>query len=238
MNIIWKRPDGGVSVTHLTPEALAAMERGSVLAPLVARRASIIAALNAATLELDRLNAQIVPDEEPAPALIEAQSAAASVIAQAQAELARIDEYDTIVETIGLSLADHAALLQARAQAHWNEALELDLAAPTPEILEWIVVAEAIDLPPTREWRGAWTWTTDDPVIDICPVTAVEITKDRLRRERAPLLAALDVAYMRALESGNPAAVVAEKQRLRDITAQADLCAPGDLAALSALTCT
>ena len=49
------------------------------------------------------------------------------------------------------------------------------------------------------------------------------ITKDRLRKERAPLLQAQDVAFQRALESGeDTAAIVAEKQRLRDITKLAD----------------
>jgi hypothetical protein len=48
---------------------------------------------------------------------------------------------------------------------------------------------------------------------------AKAITKDRLRVERAPLLQAQDVAFQRALESGaDTAAIVAEKQRLRDIT--------------------
>jgi hypothetical protein len=54
---------------------------------------------------------------------------------------------------------------------------------------------------------------------------AKAITKDRLREERAPLLAGLDVAYQRADESGDAekkAEVVAEKQRLRDITQLAD----------------
>ncbi len=51
------------------------------------------------------------------------------------------------------------------------------------------------------------------------------ITKDRLRAERTPLLAAQDVAFQRALEAnGDTTAIVAEKQRLRDITAQVDTC--------------
>lgn len=45
------------------------------------------------------------------------------------------------------------------------------------------------------------------------------ITKDRLRRERAPLLAALDVEYLRALENNaDTSSTLAEKQRLRDVT--------------------
>jgi hypothetical protein len=52
---------------------------------------------------------------------------------------------------------------------------------------------------------------------------AKDITKDRLRADRAPLLQSLDVQFQRALETGeNTAEIVAEKQRLRDITQLAD----------------
>ena len=52
---------------------------------------------------------------------------------------------------------------------------------------------------------------------------AKQITKERLRAERAPLLQEQDVAFQRALEAGaDTSAIVAEKQRLRDITALAD----------------
>jgi hypothetical protein len=54
---------------------------------------------------------------------------------------------------------------------------------------------------------------------------AKEITKDRLRAERAPLLQKLDVEYQRADEAADTtkkAEVAAEKQRLRDITQLAD----------------
>ena len=65
---------------------------------------------------------------------------------------------------------------------------------------------------------------------------AQTITKDRLRAERTPLLQAQDVAFQRALESGaDTTAIVAEKQRLRDITKLADQAAALDeLKALSA----
>ena len=50
---------------------------------------------------------------------------------------------------------------------------------------------------------------------------AKDITKDRLRAERKPLLEAQDVLFQRALESGaDTSAIVAEKQRLRNITNQ------------------
>lgn len=52
---------------------------------------------------------------------------------------------------------------------------------------------------------------------------AKAITKTRLRQERAPLLQAQDVAFQRALESNSDTSdIVAEKQRLRDITKLAD----------------
>ncbi len=52
---------------------------------------------------------------------------------------------------------------------------------------------------------------------------AKNITKDRLRIERAPLLQAQDVAFQRALESNSDTSdIVAEKQRLRDITKLVD----------------
>jgi hypothetical protein len=65
----------------------------------------------------------------------------------------------------------------------------------------------------------------DDISVKVNIAKAIEITKDRLRAERTPLLAAQDVAFQRALESnGDTAAVVAEKQRLRDVTSQVDTC--------------
>ncbi len=52
---------------------------------------------------------------------------------------------------------------------------------------------------------------------------AKDITKDRLRSERTPLLQAQDIAFQKALEQGgDTSAVVAEKNRLRDITKLAD----------------
>ena len=48
---------------------------------------------------------------------------------------------------------------------------------------------------------------------------AKNITKDRLRVERKPLLEAQDVLFMRAQEAGSDtSAIVTEKNRLRDIT--------------------
>lgn len=66
---------------------------------------------------------------------------------------------------------------------------------------------------------------------------AQELTKERLRAERQPLLEEQDVAFQRALETGaDTTAIVAEKQRLRDITLLPDACTTLD--ELKALSCT
>lgn len=52
---------------------------------------------------------------------------------------------------------------------------------------------------------------------------AKDITKNRLRAERKPLLEEQDILFMQAQEQGaDTSAIVAEKQRLRDITKQVD----------------
>ena len=52
---------------------------------------------------------------------------------------------------------------------------------------------------------------------------AKEIVKEKLRNDRKPLLEAQDVLFQRALEtSSDTTAIVAEKQRLRDITNDVD----------------
>lgn len=65
---------------------------------------------------------------------------------------------------------------------------------------------------------------------------AKNITKERLRIERKPLLEAQDVLFMQAQESGaDTTTIVAEKQRLRDITNAVDSCTTTD--ELKALNC-
>jgi hypothetical protein len=73
------------------------------------------------------------------------------------------------------------------------------------------------DLPRDNDFYDAWEMDATSVTVNFAK--AVEITKKRLRAERTPLLAAQDVAFQRALEEGKAtAAIVAEKQRLRDIT--------------------
>jgi hypothetical protein len=66
-------------------------------------------------------------------------------------------------------------------------------------------------------------WELSGTAVTVNLDKAKAITKDRLRAERAPLLATQDVAFQRALEANqDTTAIVAEKQRLRDITQLAD----------------
>jgi len=77
-------------------------------------------------------------------------------------------------------------------------------------------------------------WELSGSTVSVSMVKAKELTKVRLRIEREPLLAAQDVAFQRAMESNaDTSAIVAEKQRLRDITQLAD--AAASLDALKAL---
>ena len=62
-------------------------------------------------------------------------------------------------------------------------------------------------------------WELNGSTVTVNKSKAVEITKKRLRAERTPLLAAQDVLFQRALETNaDTTAIVAEKQRLRDVT--------------------
>jgi hypothetical protein len=82
-------------------------------------------------------------------------------------------------------------------------------------------IIDIADLPRDNDFYDAWEMDATSVTVNLDK--AKEITKKRLRAEREPLLAAQDVAFQRALESGvNTTAIVAEKQRLRDITGLVD----------------
>jgi len=79
------------------------------------------------------------------------------------------------------------------------------------------IIVEQSALPTDNDFYDAWELA--DGVVTVNKSKAVEITKKRLRAERTPLLAAQDVLFQRAQESNaDTTAIVAEKQRLRDIT--------------------
>ena len=84
------------------------------------------------------------------------------------------------------------------------------------------IIVDNADLP--NEHNNFFNaWELNGTTVTVNLEKAKDITKDRLRAERTPLLQAQDVAFQRALESGaDTTAIVAEKQRLRDITQLAD----------------
>lgn len=95
-------------------------------------------------------------------------------------------------------------------------------------------IVSADSLPDAHDFFNAWEQSGGSVSVNLSKAKA--LTKDRLRAERAPLLAAQDVAFQRAQEIGaDTSAIVAEKQRLRDITNLADTCTTLDQ--LRALHC-
>jgi hypothetical protein len=79
-------------------------------------------------------------------------------------------------------------------------------------------------------------WELNGTTVSVNLTKAKALTKTRLRLEREPLLAAQDVLFQRAQESNaDITAIVAEKNRLRNITNLADACTT--TAELRALSC-
>ena len=72
-------------------------------------------------------------------------------------------------------------------------------------------------------------------MITINLTKAKDIAKNNLRTERAPVLASLDVSFMRAVETGNTSlqtAIAEQKQELRDITTHSSITGANDVATL------
>ena len=113
-----------------------------------------------------------------------------------------------------------------------NETGNVSVCSPTGELpIEEVlakdcpagaIIVDASTLPEEyNEFFNAWV--LNDVVVSVDFTKAQEITKDRLRTERTPLLQALDVAQLRNL--ADPvilADIEAKKQVLRDATKQVD----------------
>jgi hypothetical protein len=73
------------------------------------------------------------------------------------------------------------------------------------------------EVPAERTFRGAWEANTNTGVISVDMAAARDIWRDKIRLARTELLAALDTAYMKALETGaDTTQIIADKQALRD----------------------
>jgi hypothetical protein len=78
-------------------------------------------------------------------------------------------------------------------------------------------VATKEEIPTDRTFRQAWR---DTGTVEVDMPTAREIHRERIRLARAPKLAELDIAYLRATEDQDPIGedIIGEKQALRDAT--------------------
>jgi len=95
--------------------------------------------------------------------------------------------------------------------------------------------AASLTVPNDRTFRNAWQFKGDAVEIDM--PKARDIHRDVLRAERASKLDKLDVDWFRAVETGgDTAAIAAEKQRLRDVTADSRIAAAKTPEELKALT--
>jgi hypothetical protein len=80
-----------------------------------------------------------------------------------------------------------------------------------------IIVDDATLPQADNDFFDAWELANGSVNVNLDKAKAM--TKTRLRAERAPLLQAQDVLFQRALESSaDTTAIIAEKQRLRDVT--------------------
>jgi len=94
-------------------------------------------------------------------------------------------------------------------------------AVQTKDTPKGSIIMNVADLPRDNDFFDAFELV--DGKVEVSLAKAKEITKKRLRAEREPLLAAQDVAFQRAQEANaDTTAIVAEKNRLRNITALAD----------------
>ena len=88
-------------------------------------------------------------------------------------------------------------------------------------------------VPAERTFRNAWQADADAGVISVDMTAAKDIWRDKIRQARVNPLAALDTAYMKALETGaDTTQIIADKQALRDAPSHAGIDAattPGGL---------
>ena len=106
---------------------------------------------------------------------------------------------------------------------------EIDIqAVKEKDTPEHSIIVDRATLPETdNDFFNAWELSGTAVAVNL--TKAKELTKTRLRKEREPLLSAQDVLFQRALEANaDTSAIVAEKQRLRDITNLADACVTTD----------
>ena len=94
-------------------------------------------------------------------------------------------------------------------------------------------IVDHSSLPTDTDFQNAWVYKDGKVQVDLAK--AKEVHREYIRRERKEKLAALDIEFQRALETGDTSAVVAKKQVLRDATADSAIDAASNVAQLRAL---
>lgn len=91
-------------------------------------------------------------------------------------------------------------------------------------------------LPAERTFREGWEANAETGVISVNMARAKDIWRDKIRAARVEPLAALDTAYMKALETGaDTSSIITQKQALRDAPALASIDAATTPAELTAI---
>ena len=91
-------------------------------------------------------------------------------------------------------------------------------------------------VPAERTFRNGWEANSDTGVISVNMAQAKDIWRDKIRTARVEPLAALDTAYMKALETGaDTSSIITQKQALRDAPALASIDAATTPAELTAI---
>jgi len=213
------RRDGGVSVMRITAEAL--------LAPIDLREAERIAAAQLADHRAKAAAAPLGDATTVADALVVIAEVAARHAAEAVAA-ATPDPEEVIAREV------HRFDLSKRGVDEDGQPIG------EPWVVEWREIDEAEIAGLDRTYRNAWQ---DDLGIKVDMARAREIHRDLLRAERAPQMAALDVQVLRALEIEDDGAratalraVAQQKQRLRDVTAAAEIAGAASVEALKELS--
>jgi len=92
------------------------------------------------------------------------------------------------------------------------------------------------EVPAERTFRDAWEANADTEVVSVDMAAAKDIWREKLRQARIEPLAALDTAYLKALETGaDTTQIIADKQDLRDAPSLASIDAATTPAELTAI---
>lgn len=100
----------------------------------------------------------------------------------------------------------------------WSGTIEELVEKDVPRGIQNAIV-ETNKIPNDRTFRNSWEFSLEEVTVNIDKAKA--IWKNKWRDVRKPLLASLDIEFMKAVESGNSikqAEIAAKKQELRDVT--------------------